>query len=135
MGYPRKAAPQLPVFFQGVFDGSRKINLKELLDAIPKYKGVPVQAPQNNHRQDGKQKLDQVHRAWSQTCLHLLRIHVVNYQNMMKGVEAAMVKQLQQQQFQLLAELYQKITNHRKEWSVPGSGTHDGTVDLSAVMI
>ena len=116
--------------FQGFCDGSRKLNLKELLDVILKYKGVPVQAPQNNHRQDGKQKLDQVHRAWSQTCLHLLRIHLFNYQNIMKGVVSALVKQLQQQQFQLLAELCQKITNHRKEWPVPGSGTHDGTVDL-----
>jgi hypothetical protein len=31
------------------------------------------------------------------------------------------VQRLHQQQFQLLAELYMKITNHRKESSVPGS--------------
>ena len=49
---------------------------------------------------------------------------------MMKGVDLAWVNLQQQQPFKSLVKLYQKVTNHSKECSVPVSGTPDGTSDL-----
>ena len=46
--------PDLLYLWQGVESGERRLQLAQLLIAIPKFIGIPARAPENNHRRDGQ---------------------------------------------------------------------------------
>lgn len=122
---PRHNLPQeLAYIWQGVVQGERRLDLKAVLGPLPKYKELPQSAPVNNHRLDSARKADKKERAWQQLCLHGMRILSAGYGDQ----AAANSVQLQQQLFQLLAELYIKLESSRKDMSIPGCVPHAGDV-------
>ena len=118
---PVELPPELQVIWSGVKAQTRKLDLKTILDTLPKFNNLPSKAPENNHRLDSKKDQDRVAKAWSQGVLHSLRFQAHIYQLMLAGAEPLLVKQLFEQNFQLSAELFVKMCNHRKELSIPGS--------------
>ena len=112
---------ELAIIWQGVKAGSRRLDLKSILERLPKFEGLPHRAPDNNHRGDSKRGIDQSVKGWSQKVLHSLRLQAHIYHLMLAAVNPAMVKILFEQHFQLMGELYQTLCNHRKELSIPGS--------------
>ena len=111
----------LQALWEGVRSHARKLDLRSVLEAVPKYNVIPLKAPENNHRGDGKRERDRQVKAWSQTLLHNIRIQSHMYDLMLSGGNPLLVKKLFQQQWQLSAELYWRMCEHRKESSIPGS--------------
>ena len=65
--------------------------------------------------------------------LHIIRIDTVLYcmrYNSDEDIEEDHMKVLAKQQWQLLAEYYKKLTDSRKERSLPGSWTRNPTETL-----
>ena len=97
---------------------AKKIDLKALLDKVPCFDGLPRKPPVNNHRADQGRPLDKQVRAWQQTLLHMLRLLTkVHLQS--SGMDPE-VRLLHAQGWQVLAELYHKLLEYRRECSVPG---------------
>ena len=72
---PVKPLPQdFQLIWQGVRCGERRLDIKNLLLSIPRYAGLPEQGPLNNHRKDGRSKVDSNCRAWQQVVLHSVRL-------------------------------------------------------------
>ena len=111
----------LQALWEGVRSHARKLDLRSVLEAVPKYNVIPLKAPENNHRGDGKRERDRQVKAWSQTLLHNIRIQSHIYDLMLSCGDPLLVKKLFQQQWQLSAELYWRMCEHRKESSIPGS--------------
>jgi hypothetical protein len=105
----------LNVIWEGVLAGERKLELQTALQGVPRYTGLPQKAAENNHRQDGKAPLDRALRNYQQQLLHTLRFMTSAY------IGGPQAKMHFQQGFQLLGELFLKLQNHRKEYSIPGS--------------
>jgi hypothetical protein len=112
---------ELSLIWQGVKGSARKLDLRQLLETVPKFMDLPNQAPTNNHRLDGKKDQDKSIKAWSQSLLHSLRVQAYIFQLMLVGKNPQMVKILFEQHFQMTTELYHKLCNARKEFSIPGS--------------
>ena len=93
--------------------GDKRVDIKKLLETVPRYCGIPSRPPENNLHQLGhRQKADRFLRTVQQSLLHLIRIHA-----------AQLVKPQQDvglQAFQYLAEQYHKILEERRELAVPG---------------
>ena len=45
---------ELAFLWQGVVQGERKLDLKKILDVVPRFEQLPQQAPANNFRSDGR---------------------------------------------------------------------------------
>ena len=65
---------ELAFIWAGVCGGQRKLDLKTVLDNVPRYVELPQAALVNNHRLDGSSKLDKKERSWQQLLLHAMRI-------------------------------------------------------------
>ena len=114
---PQQDLPlELAYLWANTVNGERRLDLKSVLNQVPRFKQLPRQAPLNNHRFDGNAKHDKKEKAWQQTVLHSVRLLSAVYVRL-AGQEAQLLQQL----FQLLTELYLKIEQSRKEASVPGS--------------
>jgi hypothetical protein len=104
-----------------------KIDIKKLLESTPVYTGLPRKAPINNYRQHGNNFMDKTVRVWQQCVLHILRLQVKSYNDLKHGTSAASHMIFQAQLWQLLAQLYNQMSDHRREQSLPGCTTgYDG---------
>ena len=112
---------ELRIIWQGLKAGTRRLELKTVLDSIPRFEEVPVKAPENNHRLDSRRGSDTTVKSWSQRLLHSLRLQAYLYSLMLAAENPTLVKTLFEQHFQLTAELYSTLSNYRKEQSIPGS--------------
>ena len=105
--------------------GQKKLDLKSFLEQLPLWAEIPARAPDNNHRQDGKNVRDKMYKFWSQTILHLLRSQAVLHSVLKDWAgmdeENGEIVVLSQQHYQLMCELYQRILEERKRSSIPGS--------------
>ena len=98
-----------------------KLNLKDLLTAVPVFQELPKVAPVNNHRQDGRSSHDKVMRAYQQSMLHLLRLLAFGYMAITSHQDESTLRTIFEQIFQYVIEIAQKIEDGRKESSIPGS--------------
>ena len=80
--------------------------------------------------QMARKEIDNVHKVGPRPCCICCAFKLGNMLVMKDGRAEAQeeVQRLHQQQFQLLAELYMTITNHRKESSVPGSVANEAAL-------
>ena len=111
---------ELEYIWSQVALGKRKLELRSVLEDLPKFTSLPTRAPENNFRGDGRKEIDKTMRTWQQQILHMLRMQAVVYAGGFDA-EPEDLKRLHQQLFQLMCELYHRMSAHRKESSVPGS--------------
>ena len=112
--------PELGFIWTGTVAGQRRLDLKTVLDQVPRFAELPAQAPVNNHRSDASHRQDRKEREWQQKVLHAVRLLAFGYAKLpgQQGVGESQI--VMQQLFQLLVELYLKLENSRKENSIPG---------------
>ena len=116
---PKADLPQeLAFLWQETSAGNRKLDLKLILNQVPRYRDLPGAAPINNHRADGLAKRDKEARAQQQQLLHSLRLLTHAYTRAPAGADSMLVPL--QQLFQLLTELYHRLGAQRKADSIPG---------------
>ena len=111
---------ELKFIYDQVLAGKRKLELRSVLECLPKFSELPARAPENNFRKDGQRSQDRTVKTWQQSLLHILRMQAVLYLGVQNGADPKEIETLQQQQFQLACEMYCKMSNWRKEASVPG---------------
>ena len=104
-------------------------DLRSTLEQVPKFSDLPATAPRNNFRQHANNKSDELHRTWSETILHLLRLQAaaIGQLELVEQAELADTLVLLQKTWQLQAELYHKVTDHRREQSIQGSTQNQET--------
>ena len=117
---------ELSYIWSGTTSGERKLDMKTILAAVPKFLELPVAAPLNNHRLDGTGRQDKKEREYQQKLLHAVRLLAYGYGQV--APEQAQAQVVLQQLFQLLVELYVRVENSRKENSIPGSIAPSGEV-------
>ena len=71
-------------------------------------------APVNNHRPDGKSMQDKNLRAYQQSMLHLQRLLAFGYLAITTKQEEQTIRAIQEQTFQFVAEITQRMKNQRK---------------------
>ena len=115
--------PVLQKLWQGTSQKERKLDVRATLEQVPKFKTLPLAAPKNNFRQLAGNRLDQLHRTWSQTMLHNLRMQATALGALEEIDNTDLLEPLilLQKSWQLQAELYHKVTDHRREMSIQGS--------------
>ena len=115
-------APELAFIWNEVKNGRRKLELRVVLEGLPRFKGLPLKPPENNHRSDSKSPVDKQAKEWQQKSLHLGRFLAQAY-NLWHAQEPAdpNLGILLQQAFQLNSEVYHRMEAARKEASIPGS--------------
>jgi hypothetical protein len=96
---------------------SLHLEVRELMEALPRWKGLKDKAEQNNHRQDASSKGDKQLKQIQQKVLGLMRVYAALHH----GLEAGEPQQLGQQFFALLLELEDYILRKRKEASLPNT--------------
>ena len=97
---------ELKFIYEEVRAGRRKLDLKSVMEGIPRYQGLPVRPPENNHRGDAKNGRDRTCRDWQSKLLHLKRAVVSVYVGMSKeGALQQKTATILQQIFQMPCEL------------------------------
>ena len=113
---------ELKFIWDGVKANRRRTDVPKLLATIPKYRDIPARGPEN---QVEDKKMDKIVRAWSTSVLQVMRTHVHEYvlqeQQYVKSSTTNPFRELKQQEFQLLCELFKRMTDWRKEATAPGS--------------
>ena len=107
---------ELAALWSGVAAGTRRLNLAQLLDSVPRFVELPVRPAENNFRGQGRASWNRQLRSYQQTLLHGLRMWSAVY--MCEDQDEATTRF--KMAWQLTAELYQKIQADRKEASIPG---------------
>ena len=92
---------ELKFIYDQVLAGKRKLELRSVLECLPKFSELPTRAPENNFRQDGQRSQDRTIKTWQQSLLHILRMQAVLYLGVQNGADPKEIETLQQQQFQL----------------------------------
>ena len=59
---------ELAFIWQRVMQSERKLDLKNILDVIPRFEKLPQQARANNFRSDGKQEINKVQKVRLTPC-------------------------------------------------------------------
>ena len=54
---------ELKFLFEKVLGGERHLDLKIVLDSVPKWDSLPLKPPENNHKMDSKNFVDKHHKA------------------------------------------------------------------------
>ena len=101
---------------------TKKVDMKRLLNSIPVFAGLPARAPENNLGQHARSKQDRFLRLVKQSLLHCLRVGAA----LAKAPSAEVGLQL----WQYKAQLYFKISEERKELSVPGGRRQEREEEL-----
>jgi len=91
------------------------------MEGIARYKEIPNEAPHNIQRGDSKRETDRVVQAWSKTTLHTLRCLPDLYRMVPTGDGSILLQKV----WQLQAELFKRLTEYRKEASMPGSAGNE----------
>ena len=129
---PEEDLPEdLAKLWQRAQQGTRKLDLKRLLADIPIFRTLPARTPDNNHRGDGRSHQDRSLKVFQSLVGHLLRIFTVLHQVHVQVDEQGEMIALSQQGWLLLAELWHRLNDQRKQWSIPGSVQHDTEVLFS----
>ena len=90
--------------------------------------GLPRKPPVTNHCADQGRPLDTQVRAWQQTLLNMLRL--LTKVHLHSGGLEPDVWLLHAQNWQVLAELYHKLLDYRRECSVPGVSSAHGNEEV-----
>jgi hypothetical protein len=120
--------------------GTKRLDLKALLEDLPRWAELPVKPKQNNYRQDNQRQVDKAWKVAQQMLLHSLRLQACLYTLRKQAedphggdahgaapeqAEAEDTNQeqlvLHQQLWQYTADCYFKLESERKEASLPGS--------------
>ena len=78
--------PELTYLWTGANTGDRRLNLAQVLVGAPRFREIPGKAPENNHRQDGKNFHDRQLKTYQQSILQLLRLLGAAYTNKQESV-------------------------------------------------
>ena len=70
---------ELAYIWSGTIGGERRLDLKTVLAAVPKFLELPLQAPLNNHRLDGASRQDKKEKEYQQKLLHAVRLLAHGY--------------------------------------------------------
>jgi hypothetical protein len=100
----------------------RRLELRTVLQEVPKFSVLPDRAPANNIRDHSKRGSDRGLRTLQQQCLHVARMLAATADGIIQER-----KVLYLQTFAMQAELYFRIEAMRKEASVPGSSALEST--------
>ena len=105
--------------------GGRRLDLKTLLEQLPKWAGLPPKPTVNNYKTDAQNKVDKSLRVAKQQVLHQLRIQaaiitLLHAEDQEEG-QQEWATALQMQLFQYMADCYNTLELERKENSLPGS--------------
>ena len=104
-----------------------QVDAKALLEGCPRWAGLKYRAEQNNHRQDGSRRADQVLRQLQQKLLGLQRLYPLIHQELDENAEDhEETKSISQQVFGLLLEAEKFCLVERKKMSIPGSIVPEG---------
>ena len=112
---PTVALPSmLTALWTRASDPSKKVPIKNLLEAYSPLEGLPQRPPDNNLLPEYRKKQDTHLRVLSQQLLNVLRIWSHKFRGQM---DTAVELQL----WQYVAEVYHHLQGERKDLSVPGS--------------
>jgi len=99
-----------------------KLELRDVLNEVPRMAELPSQAPTNNHR---VAQLDKQLRVAQQSVLHALRLFGYTYDLLQSDGNAELAKETFQKGWKQLADKNFKLEESRKEAAIPGSTTVD----------
>ena len=102
-------------------EGTKKLDVKRLLQDIPVFRQLPARPPENNHRGDGKGQHDKALRVFQTTTSHLLRIYALIHSVIREVDTTGEMLSISQQAWLLMAEQWNKMSDQKKAWSIPGS--------------
>ena len=108
---------ELVVLWQEVQAGTRKLQLAQVLDTVPKFQELPIKPAENNFRMQGRSSWDKQLKSYQQLLLHILRLWSTVYTT----EDDAEGSKYFRMAWQLTAEAYFKIQLDRKEAAIPGS--------------
>ena len=118
---------ELAVLLERALSGSSRLNIKTLLEQLPRFAEVPQRPKVNNYRNAGASQLDKSIKVAQQHLLHSLRLQAVLYgleRETPEGQSAEETKETRRilalQLFQLTADAYAKAEQERKEFVLPG---------------
>ena len=99
---------------------------KALIDDMPLYKSVPEYGPDNNCKKESAQAMDRVHKQWETQLYNALRIVGVLDSPLRQGAEAEFdAEEFVHRAFYVLPDLSQRVHDHRRNKSIPGSVAKD----------
>ena len=99
---------------------------KALIDDIPLFKSIPEYGPDNNCKKESAQAMDRIHKQWETQLYNALRIVGVLDTTLRQGADAEFdAEELVHRAFYVLADLSQRVHDHRKNKSIPGSVAKD----------
>ena len=99
---------ELAYIWNGVQSGARRLDLKQVLDSIPRFTGLPSKPPENNFRGESNRRDDKERKAWQQSLLHALQLLAAQYSAVKANVGKVTLVQFQQC-FELLSEVQGNI--------------------------
>ena len=109
--------------------GTKRLDLRAVLEQVPRWSEIPQKPKQNNYRGDGHSKVDKLLKVAQQQVLHAARIQAAIYcllnSEQPEDGQLDFAKQLQLQLFQYLGDAFHVLDNERKEHSLPGSTKTD----------
>ena len=95
---------------------------KALIDDMPLYKSIPQYGPDNNCKKESAQAMDRVHKQWETQLYNALRIVGVSDSSLRQGADAEVdAEELVHRAFYVLADLSERVHDHCKNKSIPGS--------------
>ena len=106
---------ELQVLWARAQAGEGKIDIRKLLEAHPRFSGLPSRSPENNLCPEYRKKTDNFLKAVSQQLLNVVRLLAYNWVH-------PVVPEVQLQVWQYVGELYAKLQEERKDLAVPGRG-------------
>jgi hypothetical protein len=113
--------PVLAAVWHEVQAGTRKTDLKTLLEDLPRFEPLPKQPRVNNHAQDYKRQEDQKDRNYQSKVLHIMRVMAYTHNELQQEGHEEEAEDYFVQVWQMLAELYTLMERERKSRSIPGS--------------
>ena len=111
--------------------GTKKLDVRRLMQEVPVYKKLPSRPPENNHRGDGKGQQDRTLKSYQASVGHLMRCWAVIHGVIQQVDRDGDMVSLSQQSWLMAAELWNKINDQRKQWSIPGTVPTDDNVLFS----
>ena len=95
-----------------------RLEVRELLEQVPKFKDIPAKAPENNHKPSPN---DKQLRVLQNSLLHSLRLFGHTYHLLQERSAEQDGQTTFQQAWKFLADIYFKLEETRKESAIPGS--------------
>ena len=137
---PEETLPaELKVLWERSEGGSKSLDLRRLLEELPRWSSLPLKPKANNYRQDGAKHTDKLVKVAQQMFLHSLRVQACVYTGLrakaarkqphapepQEGPSEEDLLVLLQQLWQYSCDCYFKLAEERREFSLPGSSQKD----------